>query len=113
MLLDKQRNLADGTLGLWKGSLYKIELQDDAKPHHTRLYGISHAYDQTFKQEVEQLCQVGVLRKINRSQWAAPTFLIPKKYHSVQFILDFGKPNKRIKWKSYPVSKIQDLLLKL
>ena len=33
-LLDKQRKIFDGTLGLWKGSLHKIEIQYDAKPHH-------------------------------------------------------------------------------
>ena len=64
-LLEKQNKLFNGTLGLWKGSLYKIELHDDAKPHHAHPYGIPHAYKQTFKQEVEWLCQVGVLRKIN------------------------------------------------
>ena len=48
--LDKGRSLFDGMLGLWKGSLYKIELQDNAKPHHARLYRIPHAYKKTFKQ---------------------------------------------------------------
>ena len=89
MLLEKQNQLFDGTLGLWKGSLYKIELREGAKPHHARPYGILHAYKQTFKQEVERLCQVGVLRKINRSEWAAPMILIPKKDCSVRFISDF------------------------
>ena len=56
--LDKQHGLFDGTLGLWKGSLCRIKLRDDAKPHHARLYGIPHAYKHTFKQEVEQLCNV-------------------------------------------------------
>ena len=78
-VINKQCGLFYGTLGLWKGSSYKIELQDDAKPHHACLYSIPHAYEQTFKQEVKHLCKVGVLRKINRSEWAAPTFLIPKK----------------------------------
>ena len=64
VLLDKRCELFDGTLGLWKGLLYKIDLQDDAKPHHAPLYSIPHAYKQTFKQEAEQLCKVGVLRKI-------------------------------------------------
>ena len=66
-------------LGLWKGELYKIELRDGVQPHHAKPYGVPQAYDQTFKQEVEQLCNVGVLRKINMSEWAAPTFLILKK----------------------------------
>ena len=51
--------------------------------------------------------------KINRSEWAAPTFLIPKKDRSVRFISDFRELNKRIKRKPFPIPKIQDLLLKL
>jgi hypothetical protein len=26
------------------------------------------------RSEVERLCEVGVLRKVNRSEWAAPTY---------------------------------------
>ena len=111
--LNRRCGLFDGTLGLWKGSSYKIELRDDVKPHHAHPYGIPHAYEHTFKREVERLCEVGVLRKINRSEWAAPTFLIPKKDRSVRFISDFRELNKRIKRKPFPIPKIQDLLLKL
>ena len=93
-------------LGLWKGDPYKIELRDGAQPHHARPYRVPQAHEQTFKQEIGQLCNVGVLRKINRSEWVAPTFLIPKKYQTVRFILDFRTLNKRIKRKPYPILKI-------
>ena len=63
--------------------------------------------------EVERLCETGVLRKVNRSEWAAPTFIIPKKDGSVRFISDFRELNKRIKRKPYPIPKIQDMLLNL
>ena len=63
--------------------------------------------------EVERLVQIGVLKKINRSEWAAPTFIIPKKDGTVRFISDFREVNKRIKRKPYPIPNIQDLLLKL
>jgi hypothetical protein len=32
---------------------------------------------------------IGVLTKINRSEWAAPTFIIPKKDGRVRFVIDF------------------------
>ena len=68
--LNKRCDLFNGTLGLWKWSLYKIKLQDGAKPYHNRPYSIQHSYKQMFKKEVEWLCKVGVFRKINRSEWA-------------------------------------------
>jgi hypothetical protein len=61
--------------------------------------------------EVEQLCEIGVLKKVNHSEWGAPTFTIPKKDQSVRFITNFQELNKRIKRKPFHIPKIQDLLL--
>ena len=69
----------DGTLGLWKGDPYKIELRGGAQPHHAKPYGLLQAYEQTFKQEVERLWDVGELRKINRSGWVEPIFQYQRK----------------------------------
>ena len=96
-----------------KGQNYDVELREEAKPYHARPYPIPKGYEQTLKMEVERLCKVGVLKKVNHSEWAAPTFIIPKKDGSVRFISDFRELNKRIKRKPYPIPKIQDLLLKL
>jgi putative transposase len=63
--------------------------------------------------ELDWLCQLGVLRCINKSKWAAPTIIIPKKDGTVRFISDFQVLNKRIKRKPYPIPHIQDLLHKL
>ena len=112
-LLKKYETLFDGTLGHWTGTSYKIELRKDAKTYHGKAYGIPKAYEATFRQEVERLCKIGVLRKINHSEWGAPTFLIPKKDKTVRFISDFRELNKRIKRKPFPLPKIQDMLLKL
>ena len=53
------------------------------------------------------------MKKVNQFKWAAPTFIIPKKDGSVQFISDFRELNKRNKRKPFPIPKIQDMLLKL
>jgi Reverse transcriptase (RNA-dependent DNA polymerase) len=63
--------------------------------------------------EVEWLVEVGVLKQVNRSEWAAPTFIIPKKDGSIRFISNFCELNIRIRRKPFPIPKIQDMLLKL
>jgi hypothetical protein len=56
---------------------------------------------------------LGVLKRVNQSEWAALTFVIPKKDGSKCFICNFRELNKRIKQKPYPIPKIQNLLLQL
>jgi hypothetical protein len=78
-LLKKHESLFDGSLGTWKGEDYNIELRHDATPYHARAFPIPRIHEQTLRHEVDRLCQLGVLKKVNRSEWAAPTFIIPKK----------------------------------
>ena len=54
-----------------------------------------------------------MLRKINRLEWAAPIFTIPKPFRSLKSLADFRELNKRIKIKPFPLSKINDMLQKL
>ncbi len=111
--LSKYEDLFDGTLGHWKNSEYEIELKENVKPHHSCAYSIPKIHECTLCYEVERLVQVGVLQEVNNSEWAAPTFIIPKKDGTVRFISDFRELNKRIKRKPFPIPNIQDLLLKL
>jgi len=56
---------------------------------------------------------MGVLKKANRSEWAAPTFIIPKKDGSVRFISDFRELNKRTLRKPCPIPNVQAMMLNL
>ncbi len=89
LLLQKYQHLFDGSLGTWNGNEYDIKLKSDAQPYHARAYPIPKAHEQMLKHKVQQLCDIGMLKKVNCSEWAAPTFIIPKKDHSVCFTLDF------------------------
>ena len=109
----KYEDLFDGTLGKWQGTPYNVELKPDASPYHARPFPIPKSLEATVKIEIDRLIQAGVLKKINRSEWAAPTFVIPKKDGTVRFISEFRELNKRIKRKPFPIPRIQDLLLKL
>ena len=90
-----------------------MKLKPDAEPHHARAYPTPRIHEATLKLEVERLCKVDVIRKVNHSEWAAPSFLIPEKDKTVRFISDFRELNKRIKRKPFSISRIQDMLLKL
>ena len=104
-LLKKYESLFDGTLGKWIGRPYNVELREGVLPYHAKPYPIPKSYEMTLKLELERLCRIGVLKKINHSEWAAPTFIIPKKDGTVRFISDFRELNKRIKRKPFPYLK--------
>ena len=45
------------------------------------------------------------LKKVNRSEWVFPSFIIPKKDGTVRFINDLRELNKRIKQMPFPIPK--------
>ena len=111
--MKKFEGLFDGSLGKWTGKPYHIELRPDAKPYHGRPYSVPKAFEHTLKSELERLVKIGVLKRVNRSEWAFPSFIIPKKDQTVRFINDLRELNKRIRRVPFPLHKIQDLLLKM
>ena len=86
----------DGNLGTWHGKPYDIKLKPDAEPYHGKPLPVPRIHELTFKQELDQLEYLKVIKKVNCSQWGAPTFLIPKKDSTVSFISDFRELNKYI-----------------
>ena len=64
-LLTKYNDLFDGILGKWKGSLVELQLTENAKPYHAKAFPIPKIHMNTLKLEVERLCKLGVLKKVN------------------------------------------------
>jgi gag-polyprotein putative aspartyl protease len=67
-LLNKYDDLFDGTLGRWTHPDYKLELKPDVKPYHAKAFPVPKVHMETLKKEVERLCKVGVLTRVNRSE---------------------------------------------
>ena len=113
-LLTRYEDLFDGTLGQWNHPDYKLELKPGVQPYHAKAFPVPRIHLETLKTEVERLIvEVGVLKRVNRSEWAAPTFIIPKKDGKVRFVSDFRELNKRIRQMPYPVPNIQEMMLNL
>ena len=68
----------DGTLDKYTSSNYTIELKEDVKPYHAKSFPMLIIHKPTLKKKVDGLIKIGVLKKINYSQKAAPTLIIPK-----------------------------------
>jgi hypothetical protein len=63
--------------------------------------------------EIDPLIAIGVIKWQPLSKWASPSFIIPKKDHTVHTISDFREFNKRIVRKPYPIPKISTTLQEL
>ncbi len=109
MLLD-YKLLFDGTLGDWNRPPVSVEMKEWAKPYHGRPYPIPQIHKATPMKEINRLESIGVLKRQPSSQWASPTFIIPKKDITVRTIHNFRELNNRIVRRPYPIPKISTTL---
>ena len=77
--MKKYECLFDGNLGTWHGKPYDIKLKPDAEPYNWKPFPVPRIHEITLKQELDRLEYLKVIKKVNCSQWGAPTFLIPGK----------------------------------
>ncbi len=90
-LLTKYESLFDGTLDDWKTKPVSFQLKEGVSPDHSQAFPVPKVHKETVIKEVERLCQLGVLERQHVSEWASPSFIIPKKDQTACFLSDFGK----------------------
>ena len=112
-LLNEFEPLFDGTLGDWKTKPVSFELKEGVKPYHSRAFPVPKIHKDTLMKEVDRLCKLGVLEWQPSSEWASPSFIIPKKDGTVRTISDFREVNKRLIRKPFPIPKISTVLQEL
>jgi hypothetical protein len=92
-LLTKYETLFDGTLGDWKIKPVSFKLKEGVSPYHGQAFPVPKVHKETIIKEVKRLCQLGVLERQPTSEWALPSFIIPKKDKTVSFLSDFWEVN--------------------
>jgi hypothetical protein len=112
-LLIEFEELFDGTLGDWNTKPVSSELKEGTKPFHNRPFPVPRVHKDTIVKELNRLCDLGVLEFQPASEWASPSFIIPKKDNTVHFISDFREVNKQLVRKPFPIPKISTVLQEL
>jgi hypothetical protein len=109
-LLKKYESLFYGTLGDWKTKPVSFQLKEGVSPYHGQAFPVPKVHKDTIKKQLERLCQLGVLERQTASEWALPSFIIPKKDKTVCFLSDFWEVNQRLVRKPFPIPKISTVL---
>ena len=99
-----------GLRGNWKGKPVHLDFIPDAKPHSSRPFPIPQAYKKLVKEEVKRLVEIGLLTKVEASEWSFPSFAIPKKNNTIRFVTDFRVLNSLLRRKPYPLPLIHEIL---
>jgi hypothetical protein len=111
-VLQENNKIFDGILAVYPHKKIHIDIDPNAKPVHSRPYPVPQIHLKTFNMELDHLVRIGVLASQQESEWASPSFIIPKKDGRVRWISNLHQLNKVIKQKQYPLPIIADILRK-
>jgi hypothetical protein len=108
--LSQYKKLFSGQFGCYPHRKVHLELKADATPSQSCPYPVPKHHETVFKEELNQLCEIGVLSRCSASTWLSPLYIIPKTDDRVQWISDFRKLNEHIRRKVYHLPKISNIL---
>ena len=90
---------------------FKVFLRDDA-PVASQSYPTPYSQRPALKEILDKQQSKGLIER-GHSPWNSPTILVKKPNGSYRLVIDFRKVNQCIKGDSYPLPRIQDLLVQL
>ena len=76
-------------LGTLQGIQAKLSLKPDATPKYYKERRVPYALMEAIEQDLERLENLGVLEKVNFSEWASPIVAVPKSDNSVRICGDY------------------------
>ena len=113
-ILGKHKELFKDELGLLKGTLVKIHVNETATPLFFKPRAVPYAVREKVEKELERLEKLGVIEAIQFSEWAAPVVPVVKGDGSIRLCGDYKLTVNRVaNLECYPLPRIDDLLASL
>ena len=110
-ILGMHKELFKDELGLLKGTLVKIHVNETATPLFFKPRAVPYAVREKVEKELERLEKLGVIEAIQFSEWAAPVVPVVKGDGSIRLCGDYKLTVNRVaNLECYPLPRIDDLL---
>ena len=111
-VLTRHNVLFEEGLGTLQGVQAKLSLKQDATPKYCKVRSVPHALREAIEQDLERLENLGVLEKVNFSEWTSPIVAVPKSDNSVRICGDYKSTvNPNLDCEQYPLPKAGDLFV--
>ncbi len=81
--------------------------------YHGQAFPVPKIYKDTIIKEIDRLVKLGSLEQQPASEWASPSFIMPKKNRTIRFLSNFWEVNKRLIRKPFLIPKISTVLQEL
>ena len=102
-LAKKYAKLFEGEHGKINNFKATIALQPGAKPIYRKARPVPYALKQRVEAELDRLEQQKIIKKVERSEWAAPVVIVPKTDKSLRICGDYKVSiNPWVRTQGYP-----------
>ena len=113
-LLQKYDELFRDELGTLKGITARLVVDENATPKFFKPRPVPYAIRGAIEQDLDRLESLGVLEKINHSEWAAPIVPVPKADGSIRICGDYKVTiNPALQVDQFPMPRPEDLFATL
>ena len=113
-ILEKYETIFQEKLGTIKGVSARLELKSDARPKFCKARAVPYALKEAIENDLNRLEGLGIIEKVNTSDWATPLVPVVKPDGSVRLCGDYKiTVNPVLQVDHYPMPTPEDLFATL
>ncbi len=94
----------------------EVELywKEGVQPIFHKKYAVPYCYEEKVKDSIMEAVEKGILKRVEKSDWASPIVVVPKENGQVRICIDPSRTfNKYLQYDHYPLPVIEDLFVKI